>query len=111
MKCCTRTALVARAQLPPDSPRNGLCGWASSEVPLKDAHLARPAQASTANDLTGRIHHIRPLASENSPPVSRRRAVSGCSPRHVASASVSELDTTYLGSELIAVAMGLAGSV
>jgi len=31
--------------------------------------------------------------------------------RHVASASLSELDTTYLGSELIAVTMGLAGSV
>src|SRR5262249_25146420 len=34
-----------------------------------------------------------------------------CSPRHMASASLSELDTTYLGSELIAVAMVLAGSV
>ena len=35
----------------------------------------------------------------------------GCSPLHVASASLSELDATYLGSELIAVALGLAGSV
>jgi len=39
-----------------------------------------------------------------------RRAVPGCSPRQVASARLSEPDTTYLGSELIAVAMGLAGS-
>jgi hypothetical protein len=33
-----------------------------------------------------------------------RRAVSGGSPRHVAPASLSEPDTTYLDSELIAVA-------
>ena len=37
--------------------------------------------------------------------------MSECSPRHVTSAGLSELDTTYLGSELIAVAMGSAGSV
>ena len=40
-----------------------------------------------------------------------RRAVPGCSPRQVAPAWLSEPDTTYLGSELIAVAMGLAGPV
>ena len=38
-----------------------------------------------------------------------RRAVRGYSPRHVASASLSELETTYFGSELIAVASGSSG--
>ena len=38
-------------------------------------------------------------------------AAPGCSPRQRASASLIELDTTYLGNELIAEAMGLAGSV
>ena len=65
--------------------------------------------ASPDLQLVARFVFQRPNGAARSPVT--RRAVSECSPRHVTSAGLSELDATYLGSELIAVAMGSAGSV